>query len=733
MEQNKIVTIYNIKPTEEAKNAIKNVFSKEISVIFHSYLVIKLRDPRLFTRINPNSNPQRFIAAIGIEGDNSWVFFEDPHITTSTLGLNPFDMTYSGNFEYCTIISNSEYEYNKVQEAAKSIGAYTADTNNIFSRCHICSHPQCARPFTTEEALKQHKEICNHTKSIHIDVFSESKTLNFDAVVQAFLPFNPLNFTIYKGDTKHIWVYFNSYDESNHAMTMMNKKMIGGVIVNAEAPLTEYTVCIPGLTAETKAKDVEYALKGRDINYILVNFKKNFCFVSLEKKEDYEALLGTRIRINGKTLTVNEKRKDFPPRPITPPKLSSPPQTTTPLAIQQSSQPSPFEPLPNKVKLGKLPAFVTKDLVTKFYKGQGIKTTRVYLKKDMSECYVSFENYSDLQKALKLNNFYNNTITVKIDNFKKEKFKAFVKGYPPGTTEEDLKRVFSHLEIVRTSFSKKDGGKYCFIYFKDQLNFQQALSFNGKGSLIVEEYDPQKKHSLKSSSAKSSPTHPSSPVITSSSSSSSSTPKSVFHNDKRWKMNPVGLSSELTDSLFNFGSGPIRVSLDDAIEEAGFSRPKEMMKTCNEIVSRVKRECGVPLSDDDIRSILMYTYELEDEDFKSPYEIVNTKLSKRSTEGLRFVRNYVLFLLRALRKLPRYDYTRNVLYRGIDGSKVADDKYQKGKEIVWNGFTSASTSESVARDFMEGSESPILFVIRGNYVGYDIEKITFRDIEKGKH
>lgn len=187
---------------------------------------------------------------------------------------------------------------------------------------------------------------------------------------------------------------------------------------------------------------------------------------------------------------------------------------------------------------------------------------------------------------------------------------------------------------------------------------------------------------------------------------------------------------ELVDDMFNFDSTPFKMTLKEAVERANFPDTKEIMEACSERTNIIKEKWKGVLTEDDIKAILIYTYEYDNSDAESPYKIVNTNLASRSVSALRKIRGYVLYLLRALRKLPRYG-TGSELYRGIDGKDISRDKYSLGKDITWSSFTSTTTNKEVARKFAEDSEAPLLFVIRGNYIGYNIEKLSFREKEKG--
>ena len=260
---------------------------------------------------------------------------------------------------------------------------------------------------------------------------------------------------------------------------------------------------------------------------------------------------------------------------------------------------------------------------------------------------------------------------------------------------------------------------------------------NGRGSLVVEE--KRKKGSVKKEplifppqpNPFAQPPRDSTPLLTHTAPVVVINPKiKLSMKGKRSRTMFNEKAEELTDKMFNFDGTPFRMTLNEAVEKAGFPEAKDMMEACDEKIRQIRCAWEGHLTVDDIKSILIYTYELDDDTIDSPYKIVNSKLSKRSIDGLRKIRGYVLYLLRALRKLPRFN-SRCILYRGIWGENVSTDKYKEGSSITWSSFTSTTTDEDVASNFADGSEVPLLFIIRGNYIGYSLMDYSFRETEKG--
>ena len=921
MEQ-RIITIYNI-PEHVNESVITGALTHKRAVIFHSYFAISLDGSTPFECIPSYLNPQRFLTAIGREpayGSDYWVYFEDSGVDIMDgLKFLSLNSKKSGNFKYCIIITRSNDEFYKLGNAAISIDANVETTNDLFQRCHICPHPQCGRPFATEVDLNIHIGICNHRKSIHVNVFPGHE-LDFSATVKAFLPYNPIK--ISKVDD-HISVYFNSYEESNTAMDMVNHRRIEGTTVSVKAPLTEFTVYISGFPAGTKVEDIETAVGCNSVNYIVFRSQKHMCFVSLEDKYEYDNLLGSSIRVKGKILTVKEKidgpfklaLHDLPPsatidhirtfyndmeiecielgertsdtslwyvtfkkEPDFDRALKKDNYFGTKIRVkkigkfqgtkkdkkgdnQQSSTktpPPPSQPQNTEFSIIVMchKSVTSPDIRTK-YNPYGIKNLDVFQLPDNIEYHITFTTQNGYIRSFEVKDIYGHPAKVtpkdpslysKIqaqqqqqqqqqqqsqkakktqakqqpyqppqqtkkvsqtnvdgDNDGEENYIAYARGYSLGSTEADLRKLFARSKIESIEFKESLSNHYCFIHFKDKASLDAALALNGVNSLVVEEKKNKKKKkadkiqpdklqqpdflkippplsvsnqtpqspspnpfappvSTPQKSPQKAPTPPTlnpfaPPIMTpkvtpapqqfyvTNSPTTSSTPQIAPQNLKTTSK-PVKMktnysfrrmktfikeeASELMDDAFNFDDSPLEISLEEAIKQARFHDIDEMMDACNEKVRKIGKMWSRVLTEDDIKAILIYTYESEDDDLDSPYKIVNSSLGSRKVSAIRRVRAYVLYLLRALRKLHRAD-SRKVLYRGINGDKVSDDKYKQGSEVVWSGFSSATTDEEIAKIFTGESEFPILFVIRGNYIGYNIEKVSFRETEKGKH
>ena len=117
--------------------------------------------------------------------------------------------------------------------------------------------------------------------------------------------------------------------------------------------------------------------------------------------------------------------------------------------------------------------------------------------------------------------------------------------------------------------------------------------------------------------------------------------------------------------------------------------------------------------------------------------IVNKILAERDTKAMQQAKPYVLYVLSALHKMPRYKPLEGeMLYRGIiDISGKEHFKYTVGDAFVWKSFTSTSTEKENVYTFC-GAGKPnvngLLFEIYGKFRGYSISIFSKFKKEEGK-
>lgn len=169
-------------------------------------------------------------------------------------------------------------------------------------------------------------------------------------------------------------------------------------------------------------------------------------------------------------------------------------------------------------------------------------------------------------------------------------------------------------------------------------------------------------------------------------------------------------------------------TIEEAIKE-GFPEDAEtIIKNCKDHVKTlhdINQMSAFPqINDAKALAITAYTLDLGKEKYENNiYRKLNKTLAERSTNGLRAMRGYLLYLLSALRSLKPVN-NKNPLYRGIDGKFINWETHKVGHKLSWPAFTSTTDDIDSIDDFMESAEMPIVFEIRGNYRGYSVKMFS---------
>eukprot|EP01124_Arcella_intermedia_P022272 TRINITY_DN3277_c0_g1_i8.p1 TRINITY_DN3277_c0_g1~~TRINITY_DN3277_c0_g1_i8.p1 ORF type:complete len:628 (-),score=195.31 TRINITY_DN3277_c0_g1_i8:87-1949(-) len=128
----------------------------------------------------------------------------------------------------------------------------------------------------------------------------------------------------------------------------------------------------------------------------------------------------------------------------------------------------------------------------------------------------------------------------------------------------------------------------------------------------------------------------------------------------------------------------------------------------------------------ELESIYLYTIEIPSNKNYQIYSLLNTTLTSISRKDLLPSWKYYLHhLFNGFKKLPVYDITHGLIYRGVGFDLVVfnPEKYQVGKKISFYAFSSCTTNETAARDtFAKGSGT--LFIIKSCISGKNIAKIS---------
>ena len=171
----------------------------------------------------------------------------------------------------------------------------------------------------------------------------------------------------------------------------------------------------------------------------------------------------------------------------------------------------------------------------------------------------------------------------------------------------------------------------------------------------------------------------------------------------------------------------------EALKGLGVSDPENVLCDCKKIVSNKETTINENYLQSKEEAVVITSYTYEDETNKtSPYKIINKKLWEgKGQDQLINKKSYLHLLFRAFRKLPRTK--PQTLYRGITKDKK-EYKYEVGKDIEWEGFTSTSTSMEATQVFITDNEinkiEGTLFEIR-NAWGYDLRDFSDYKDENG--
>jgi Zn ribbon nucleic-acid-binding protein len=103
--------------------------------------------------------------------------------------------------------------------------------------------------------------------------------------------------------------------------------------------------------------------------------------------------------------------------------------------------------------------------------------------------------------------------------------------------------------------------------------------------------------------------------------------------------------------------------------------------------------------------IYVYTYELSEGE--QIYAAINRCLRLHDHEAIAFWRPLIWKIDRALAVLPPY---KGKLFRGIN-VRFSEEAYRTGRDVCWEGFSSASADKAVAEQFVKGDEGS-LFILQ---------------------
>lgn len=167
-------------------------------------------------------------------------------------------------------------------------------------------------------------------------------------------------------------------------------------------------------------------------------------------------------------------------------------------------------------------------------------------------------------------------------------------------------------------------------------------------------------------------------------------------------------------------------TLDRAFEDACFKDLAEIRKWAQKKARKLEErgKLGtVGMNKEDAEVLISFTYEGGNSEDKPSY-LVNKAIAERNNNSLRAYRGYILHLLSVLRRLRPIRTEGITLYRVAD-SRLYEGLYRVDRKLSWPGFTFTTLSEdAVYEQSLERAEQPIIFEIRGDFVGYDIQMFS---------
>ena len=180
-------------------------------------------------------------------------------------------------------------------------------------------------------------------------------------------------------------------------------------------------------------------------------------------------------------------------------------------------------------------------------------------------------------------------------------------------------------------------------------------------------------------------------------------------------------------------------TLEEGLTEAEFIEIPSMLKYSKEIADDLKkkdllkRSNGNELTISESMAISIYTYDNGSDKYEdNPFRVLNRSIAGCDNDRIKKLRVYMLYLLKALRKLEPYPSTGK-LYRSI--SYPPGRVYNVGERFMWRAFTSTTKDKDIAMDFVNNLKDKldvILFEIDGDVTGYNIRDFSFHPGEDGK-
>ena len=151
---------------------------------------------------------------------------------------------------------------------------------------------------------------------------------------------------------------------------------------------------------------------------------------------------------------------------------------------------------------------------------------------------------------------------------------------------------------------------------------------------------------------------------------------------------------------------------------------KELIKNTRQKALAAVKEKRKNFTDEDALTVMTYTYKDEESIELSPCRMLRKSLSERNTMAATKVTPYVLYFLRALRRLSLVNI-KEPLYRAVNGRFISKETFKKGKILSWKGFTQLSSDKDQTLKGIVEVDDPVLFEVSGGFRGHDISDLSY--------
>ena len=173
------------------------------------------------------------------------------------------------------------------------------------------------------------------------------------------------------------------------------------------------------------------------------------------------------------------------------------------------------------------------------------------------------------------------------------------------------------------------------------------------------------------------------------------------------------------------------IQFKTAFKKANFDDASYILKLAEQQALKIHHNYP-NLSLDEVTALCVFAYkdmfndDADETPRKTPFEVINTTLFLRNTPQLMKHGKYILFLLGAIRQLPRINTSVVKPLYVISESwyaNVRPEQNWKGNCMTWPSFTCAYTREE-AKILIHKLKDPVLFKVTGAFCAYDLSPFS---------